>query len=224
MRVLIAEDDRKMARILAQGLRDAGHAVDVVGDGDAALARATGGPYDALVLDLMLPGRDGLSVCRALRDAGSRLPVLMLTARDAVGDRVEGLDAGGDDYLIKPFAFEELLARLRSLSRRGGPDRAPELQHGRLTFDPASRRAELDGEPIELTTRELALLEVFLERPGELITRTVLLERVWDDRYDGLSNLVDVYIGRLRRKIGSARRPWPLRTVRGAGYVLDPDE
>ena len=223
MRVLIAEDDAKMARILAQGLRDAGHAVDVVGNGDAALARASGGPYDALVLDLMLPGRDGVSVCRTLRESGSRLPVLMLTARDAVGDRVEGLDAGGDDYLVKPFAFEELLARLRSLSRRGGPARAPELRHGRVGLDPASRRVEVDGEPIELTPRELALLEVFLERPGELITRTVLLERVWDDRYDGLSNLVDVYVGRLRRKLGSAPRPWPLRTVRGAGYVLDPD-
>mgnify|MGYP001381365974 CR=1 FL=1 len=213
-----------MARILAHGLKDAGHAVDVVGDGEAALIRASDGPYDALVLDLMLPGRDGLSVCRALRDAGSRVPVLMLTARDAVDDRVEGLDAGGDDYLVKPFAFEELLARLRSLSRRGGPARAPELRHGRVALDQASRRVELDAEPIELTPRELALLEVFLERPGELITRTVLLERVWDDSYDGMSNLVDVYIGRLRRKLGSARRPWPLRTVRGAGYVLDPDD
>ena len=213
-----------MARILAHGLKDAGHAVDVVGDGEAALIRASDGPYDALVLDLMLPGRDGLSVCRALRDAGSRVPVLMLTVRDAVDDRVEGLDAGGDDYLVKPFAFEELLARLRSLSRRGGPARAPELRHGRVALDQASRRVELDAEPIELTPRELALLEVFLERPGELITRTVLLERVWDDSYDGMSNLVDVYIGRLRRKLGSARRPWPLRTVRGAGYVLDPDD
>lgn len=213
-----------MARILAHGLKDAGHAVDVVGDGEAALIRASDGPYDVLVLDLMLPGRDGLSVCRALRETGSRVPVLMLTARDAVDDRVEGLDAGGDDYLVKPFAFEELLARLRSLGRRGGPARAPELRHGRVALDQASRRVELDGEPIELTPRELALLEVFLERPGELITRTVLLERVWDDSYDGLSNLVDVYIGRLRRKLGSARRPWPLRTVRGAGYVLDPDD
>ena len=182
MRVLIAEDDAKMARILAQGLRDAGHAVDVVADGDAALARASGGPYDALVLDLMLPGRDGLSVCRTLREAGSRLPVLMLTARDAVGDRVVGLDAGGDDYLVKPFAFEELLARLRSLSRRGGPAPPPALRPGRVALDPASRRVEVDGEPVELTPREIALLEVFLERPGELITRTVLLERVWDER------------------------------------------
>ena len=223
MRVLIAEDDAKMVRILAQGLRDAGHAVDVVCDGDSALSRASGGPYDALVLDLMLPGQDGLSVCRSLREAGSRLPVLMLTARDAVGDRVEGLDAGGDDYLVKPFAFEELLARLRSLGRRGGPLRPSRLRHGRVALDPASRRVEVDGEPVELTPREIALLEVFLERPGELITRTVLLERVWDDRYDGLSNLVDVYVGRLRRKLGSARRPWPLRTVRGAGYVLDLD-
>jgi two-component system, OmpR family, response regulator len=222
MRILIAEDDRKMARILARGLRDAGHAVDLVGDGEEALLRARAGPYDALVLDLMLPGRDGLSVCRALREGGSELPVLMLTARDAVRDRVIGLDAGGDDYLVKPFAFEELLARLRSLSRRGGPTRGPELRHGELVLDPARRRVTLAEVPVELTPREFALLEVFLQHEGELITRTLLYERVWDEHYDGLSNLIDVYVGRLRRKLSRPGLPWPLRTVRGAGYVLDP--
>ncbi|MFN8111353.1 MAG: response regulator transcription factor [Thermoleophilia bacterium] len=224
MRILLAEDDPKMARVLAIGLRDAGHAVDTVGDGDRAFESAVSGPYDLLILDVMLPGRDGITTCRDLRATGSRLPVLMLTARDSLQDRVGGLDAGADDYLTKPFAFEELLARLRSLGRRGGPTRRPTIRHGRVRLDPAKRIVEVDGSSVVLTAREFALLEVLLDRPGELVTRTQLIERVWDDRYDGLSNLVDVYIARLRRKLGSAERPWPLRTVRGAGYVLDSDD
>ena len=222
MRILIAEDDRKMARVIERGLREAGHAVDVAVDGDEALARARHGPYEALVLDVMLPGRDGISVCRELREAGSELPVLMLTARDDLDDRVAGLDSGADDYLTKPFSFDELLARLRSLSRRGGSRRSPLLTHGEIVMDPASRTVTLGGQTLDLTLRETSLLEAFLERPGEVVTRTYLYERVWDEHYDGLSNVVDVYIGRLRRKLSRHKQPWPLRTLRGAGYILDP--
>lgn len=222
MRILIAEDDRKMARVIERGLREAGHAVDVAVDGDEALARARHGPYEALVLDVMLPGRDGISVCKELREDGSELPVLMLTARDDLDDRVAGLDSGADDYLTKPFSFDELLARLRSLSRRGGSRRSPLLTHGALVMNPAAHTVTLDGEAVELTLREMSLLEAFLERPGEVVTRTHLYERVWDEHYDGLSNVVDVYIGRLRRKLSRPHKPWPLRTLRGAGYILDP--
>jgi DNA-binding response OmpR family regulator len=222
MRILIVEDDRKMARILVNGLRDAGHAVDGVTDGETALRRGLDGPYDAIVLDVMLPGRDGLSVCRGLREAGCETPVLLLTARDSVRDRVAGLDAGADDYLVKPFAFDELLARLRSLARRSGGHHQLELRHGELVLDPARRHVSLAGEPVELTAREISLLEAILERPGQMLTRTQLLERVWNEQYDGLSNVVDVYVGRLRRKLSQPGRAWPLRTVRGAGYVLDP--
>ena len=222
MRILIAEDDHKMANVIQRGLREAGHAVDVSATGDEALTRARSGPYEVLVLDIMLPGRNGLDVCRELRSEGSDIPVLMLTARDDLDDRVAGLDAGADDYLTKPFAFDELLARLRSLSRRGGAQRAPILRHGDLAMDPAAHTTTLAGEPVELTIRELSLLEAFLERPGQVITRTYLYERVWDEHYDGLSNVVDVYIGRLRRKLSRPGRQWPLRTLRGAGYILDP--
>ena len=222
MRILIAEDDHKMANVIQRGLREAGHAVDVSATGDEALTRARSGPYEVLVLDIMLPGRNGLDVCRELRSEGSDIPVLMLTARDGLDDRVAGLDAGADDYLTKPFAFDELLARLRSLSRRGGAQRAPILRHGDLAMDPAAHTTTLAGEPVELTIRELSLLEAFLERPGQVITRTYLYERVWDEHYDGLSNVVDVYIGRLRRKLSPPGRQWPLRTLRGAGYILDP--
>lgn len=222
MRILIAEDDPKMARVIERGLREAGHAVDVATDGDEALARARHGPYEALVLDVMLPGRDGISVCRELREDGSELPVLMLTARDGLDDRVTGLDSGADDYLTKPFSFDELLARLRSLSRRGGSRRSPMLTHGNLVMDPAAHTVTLSGEAVELTLREMSLLEAFLERQGEVVTRTYLYERVWDEHYDGFSNVVDVYIGRLRRKLSRLHQPWPLRTLRGAGYILDP--
>lgn len=221
MRILIAEDDRKMAGVIERGLREAGHAVDLATTGDDALFHARSGPYDALVLDVMLPGRDGLEVCRELRAAGSDLPIIMLTARDGLDDRIEGLDTGADDYLTKPFAFAELLARLRSLSRRGGSRRSPVLTHGDVSMDPATHTVTLAGEPIDLTVREMSLLEAVLERPGQVITRTHLYERVWDEHYDGLSNVVDVYIGRLRRKLSRPKSPWPLRTLRGAGYILD---
>lgn len=221
MRVLVAEDDRKMAGVIERGLREAGHAVDLATDGNEALFRARSGPYEAMVLDVMLPGRDGLDVCRELRAAGSELPIIMLTARDALDDRVEGLDTGADDYLTKPFAFDELLARLRSLSRRGGSRRSPVLSCGDVVMDPAAHTVTLAGEAVELTVREMSLLEALLERPGQVITRTHLYERVWDEHYDGLSNVVDVYIGRLRRKLSRPGAPWPLRTLRGAGYILD---
>jgi two-component system OmpR family response regulator len=222
MRILIVEDDRKMARILTTGLRAEGHATDLAETGEAAVALLARAPYEAVILDVMLPGRDGLEVCRTLRAAGNSVGVLMLTARDAVPDRVAGLDAGADDYLVKPFAFDELLARLRSLGRRGETARPPLLTHGDLVLDPARRQVSLGGAPVELTSREFALLEAFLQHPGEVLTRTRLLERVWDEHYDGLSNLIEVYVGRLRRKLSRPGRPLALRTVRGAGYVLDP--
>ncbi|MEZ5080180.1 MAG: response regulator transcription factor [Thermoleophilia bacterium] len=221
MRILIAEDNAKMAGIIQRGLREAGHAADIAATGDTALARARSGPYEALVLDVLLPGRSGFEVCRELRAGGSELPILMLTARDGLDDRVEGLDAGADDYLTKPFAFSELLARLRALSRRGGPRRPSMLAHGQVVMEPAARSVTLAGRPVELTVREMSLLEAVLERPGELVTRTYLYERVWDEHYDGLSNVVDVYIGRLRRKLSRPDAPWPLRTLRGAGYILE---
>ena len=218
MRILLVEDERSAARMIAKGLREHGHAVDVVGDGTAALQQATDGRYDMIVLDRMLPGTDGLEVCRALRTAGDAVPILMLTARDAVDDRILGLDAGGDDYLTKPFHFGELLARIRALARRRALPLIPErLQRGRLTLDTRTQEAWLDGVRIELTAREYALLEYLCRKDGAVISREEIAEHVWDNRYDPCSNVIDVYVQRLRRKLDRDERSW-IQTRRGAGY------
>jgi DNA-binding response OmpR family regulator len=218
MRILLVEDERSAARMIAKGLREHGHAVDVVGDGTAALQHAAAGRYDIVVLDRMLPGLDGLQVCGALREAGDPVAILMLTARDAVDDRIHGLDAGADDYLTKPFHFGELLARIRALARRRALPLTPErLQCGRLTLDTRTQEAWLDSQPIELTAREYALLEYLCRKDGAVISREEIAEHVWDNRYDPCSNVIDVYVQRLRRKLDRDERSW-IQTRRGAGY------
>jgi len=218
MRILLVEDERSAARMIAKGLREHGHAVDLAGDGTAALQLATAGRYDMIVLDRMLPGTDGLDVCRALRAAGDAVPILLLTARDAVDDRILGLDAGGDDYLTKPFHFGELLARIRALARRRALPFVPEhLQRGRLTLDTRTQEAWLDGVRIELTAREYALLEYLCRQEGTVISREEIAEHVWDNRYDPCSNVIDVYVQRLRRKLDRDEKSW-IHTRRGAGY------
>jgi two-component system OmpR family response regulator len=217
----VVEDDRKLANALSRGLRGEGYAVDVVHGGDAALVSAGVWEYDAVILDLMLPGRDGLEVCAELRDRECWAPVLMLTARDAIDDRIRGLDAGADDYLLKPFDLGELLARLRALIRRRPAERPPRLEVGDLAVDLATHEVTLDGMAVELTTREFTVLEYLARHPDEVVTRTRLLDHVWDANFDGATNIVDVYIGRLRRKLeGPEGRPL-IRTVRGAGFMLD---
>src|SRR4051794_17130800 len=211
-----------MARALGRGLRHEGYAVDVVGDGDAALVQAAVWDYDGIVLDVMLPVRDGLAVCRTLRERGCWAPVLMLTARDGVADRIRGLDVGADDYLVKPFDFGELVARLRALLRRGAPERPPVLVAGDLEVDPAARTVLRAGRVVRLTAREFAVLELLVRRAGEVVTRTALLDHVWDERYEGSGNVVDVYVGYLRRKLEVPFGRPLIRTVRGAGYVVDP--
>jgi two-component system OmpR family response regulator len=223
MRALVVEDEVKMAALIRRGLVEEGYAADVARTGEEALWMARATPYDAIVLDLMLPGRDGLEVCRELRGSGVWSPILMLTARDGVEDRVNGLDSGADDYLTKPFSFAELLARLRALARRGTQERPAVLQVGSLRLDPATRRAWRGGTEIELSAKEFALLETFMRRAGEVLTRLELLEHAWDYGYDNRSNVVDVYVRYLREKID---RPFGLdaiETVRGAGYRLRAD-
>jgi two-component system OmpR family response regulator len=220
VRVLVVEDERKMAGLLKRGLEEEGYAVDTAADGQEALWLATENAYDAVVLDAMLPDLDGFEVCRRLRDAGRWSPVLMLTARDAVADRVAGLDAGADDYLTKPFSFTELLARLRALVRRGTTERPPVLRAGALTLDPATRRVARDDAPIELTAKEFALLEYFMRHRGEVLSRTRLIEHVWDFAYEGDSNVVDVYVRYLREKVDRPFGTDSIETVRGAGYRL----
>jgi len=217
MRLLLVEDDAKLAGAVCRGLRAEGYAVDHAADGEDALTDAHVFDYDAVVLDLMLPRRDGFEVCRTLRDRGDGVPILVLTARGGVDDRIRGLDAGADDYLAKPFDFGELLARLRALIRRGPSERPPELRVGELVVDPARHAVTLAGEPVELTAREFAVLEYLARRPGELVRRTELLDHVWDANFEGSTNIVDVYVGYVRRKLG---RPL-IRTVRGAGFVLE---
>ena len=222
MRLLIAEDDAKLARSLARGLRAEGYAVDIVETGDDAIVNARVYDYDAIVLDVMLPGVDGFSVCRELRRYERWAPVLVLTARDGVVDRVEGLDSGADDYLVKPFDYGELLARLRALVRRGAPERPAAVVVGDLEVDPATRVVTRGGRRIALTAREFALLEYLARRAGVVVTRSELLDHVWDANYRGSGNVVDVYVGYLRRKL---ERPFgrPLiHTARGAGYMLEP--
>jgi two-component system OmpR family response regulator len=222
MRLLLVEDDVKLVRALQRGLQREGYAIDVAGTGDEALSQASAHDYDAVVLDVMLPGADGFSVCRELRRRKSWVPVLMLTARDQVGDRIRGLDAGADDYLVKPFDFGELLARLRALIRRGPSERPAVIKVGDLRVDPATHIVTRAGRQVELTAREFAVLEFMARHADEVVSREQLLEHVWDESYDGSTNVVDVYVGYLRKKL--ERRPFRgqlIRTVRGVGFRLE---
>jgi two-component system OmpR family response regulator len=216
MRVLVVEDEPKMAALLRRGLIEEGHAADVTDEGDDALWLADAHHYDAIVLDVMLPGMTGFETCQRLRSAGVWTPVLMLTARDAVEDRVAGLDAGADDYLTKPFSLDELLARLRALARRADVERPTELVVGELRLDPASHRVWRGEAEVRLSPKEFALLETFMRRPGQVLSRLQLLEHAWDFAYDNRSNVVDVYVRYLRQKLGDDL----LETVRGVGYRL----
>jgi two-component system, OmpR family, response regulator len=216
MRVLVVEDDPKLAALLGRGLREEGVATDVTGRGEDALWMAGSTDYDALVLDVMLPGIDGFEACERLRADGVSTPVLMLTARDAIEDRIAGLDGGADDYLVKPFAFGELLARLRALARRGPVARPAVLEVGSLRLDPATRRVWRGQAEIDLTQREFSLFEAFMRRPGEALSRFELLEAAWDGAYENRSNVIDVYVGYLRQKLGRTS----IETVRGHGYRL----
>jgi DNA-binding response OmpR family regulator len=220
MRILLVEDERSAARMIAKGLREHGNAVDVVGDGASAVQQAAAVTYDVVILDLMLPLKSGLDVCRDLRSSGDAVPVLMLTARDAVDDRIAGLDAGADDYLTKPFHFGELLARVRALTRRRALPMLPErLECGRLALNTRTQEASVNGQPIELTAREYMLLEYLCRKEGAVISREEIAEHVWDDRYDPCSNVIDVYVQRLRRKLDRGPQSF-IRTRRGAGYQL----
>jgi two-component system, OmpR family, response regulator len=223
MRVLIVEDDVKMAGLLQRGLRDDGMAADVTDRGEDALWMAGATDYDVIVLDVMLPDADGFEVCRRLRETGVRAPVLMLTARDAVDDRVRGLDTGADDYLTKPFSFAELGARLRALVRRGPVERAPVLSVGDLQLDPSARRVWRGGAEVGLSAREFALLETLMRHPGQVLDRLQLLDHVWDGEYENRSNVIDVYIRYLREKVDRPFGVASIETVRGAGYRLRAD-
>ena len=223
MRILVVEDELKMASLLRRGLAEEGHAVDVARTGDDAFWMAGAAEYDAIVLDLMLPGVDGIEVCRRVRESGVWAPVLMLTARDGVADRVAGLDAGADDYLAKPFSFAELLARLRALVRRGGVERPSVLEVGDLRLDPATRQVWRGPTEITLSAKEFALLETFMRRPGQVLSRYQLLEHAWDYAYENRSNVVDVYVRYLRDKVDRPFGHDSLETVRGAGYRLRKD-
>lgn len=223
MRILLVEDEPDAGRIIAKGLREQTYATDVVRDGETACQQAAAYDYDAIVLDVMLPRRDGFAVCRELRRSGSAVPILMLTARDDVEARVAGLDAGADDYLVKPFDFRELLARLRALIRRGNQPPAPDLfSAGDLSFDTRARRVSVGAHTLPLTAREYALLEHLARRPDAVVGRADIAEHVWDERYDAFSNVIDVYIQRLRRKLRTARARTEIRTRRGEGYQLVP--
>jgi two-component system, OmpR family, response regulator len=218
MRVLVVEDQPKMLDLLCRGLREGGFAVDAVSDGPTALHQASECVYDTIVLDVMLPGLDGFEVLRRLREAERWTPVIMLTARDAVRDRVRGLDSGADDYLVKPFAFSELLSRVRAVIRRGRPVRPAVLRCGPLALDPATRRTTVGATDVALSPREFALLEALLDRGGAVVTRSELLDHVWDSSYDGVSNVVDVYVRSLREKIDRRFGVQLIHTVRGVGY------
>ncbi len=220
MRVLVVEDEPRLARALQRGLVAEGYAVDLAADGLAGLEAARHEGYDAVVLDIMLPGLSGYRIVRALRGEGNWVPVLMLSAKDGEYDQADGLDAGADDYLTKPFSFVVLLAKLRALLRRGAPERPAVLTAGGLTLDPATRRVARNGQEISLTTREFALLEYLMRRRDEVVTKTELLDHVWDAGADTDPNVVEVYVGYLRRKIDQPYNERSLQTVRGAGYRL----
>ena len=220
MRVLVIEDEKKTASFIRKALQAEGFAVDVCHDGNDALAAAKATLFDSIVLDIMLPGRDGLSVLRQLRAFGSRTPVLLLSARSEVNERVEGLDAGADDYLPKPFVIAELVARVRALGRRGGESKSTVLYVADLMLDTLKRKAQRGGKVMELTTREFRLLEFLMRPPGRICSRMAIIEKVWDYDFDPGTNVVDVYIMRLREKLDDGFEPKLLHTVRGIGYVL----
>jgi len=224
MRILVVEDEKKVASFIRRGLEAEHYTVDVAHDGEAGLARAIDQPYDLIILDIMLPGRDGFGVVRELRRGGRDVPVLLLTARAAVSDRVSGLDLGADDYLTKPFAFDELLARVRALLRRGASAPGPTISVADLSLDPSTRVVTRAGRRIDLTAREYALLEFFLRNPGRVLSRSVIAQHVWGVDFDTFTNVIDVYVNYLRRKIDASFAPRLLHTVRGAGYVLKEPE
>ena len=220
MRVLVVEDNKKTAAFITKALKSEGFAVNVLADGDEALLTISSTPFDAVVLDIMLPGRDGLSVVRQLRARSNRTPVLLLSARGEVNERVEGLNAGADDYLAKPFALEELIARVRALVRRGDETKSVILRVGDLSVDTSTRAAKRGGKTIELTTREYRLLELLMRSAGRVCGRMTILEKVWDYNFDPGSNIIDVYVRRLREKIDEGFEPKLLHSVRGVGYVM----
>ena len=220
VRILVIEDEAKLAEVLARGLREEGYAADIAGRGEDAVWMAQAAVYDVILLDVMLPGDDGFEVCRQLRGLGVWSPVLMLTARDAIEDRVNGLDAGADDYLVKPFSFEELLARIRALVRRAPGERPAVLEVGDLRLDPAAQRAWRGETELDLSAKEFALLELFMRRPGKVLSRAALLDGAWDIAFERRSNIVDVYMGYLRAKVDKPFERDSLETVRGVGYRL----
>lgn len=220
MRLLLVEDDVRISRFVAKGLREQSYAVDVVSTGDDALYQTGINDYDVIILDVMIPGLDGFETCRALRAEGKRIPVLMLTARDGVEDRIKGLDSGADDYLTKPFEFGELLARLRALLRRPQELRPPQIVVGDLVLDTSAQTVRRGSHAIPLTTKEYALLEFLARNAGRVVGRAEIAEHVWDESFDPFSNLIEVYINRLRRKIGDDAGKPMLQTRRGSGYLL----
>jgi two-component system copper resistance phosphate regulon response regulator CusR len=220
MRILLVEDDRRIAGFVAKGLREQAYAVDVVGDGDAAAYKLSINDYDAVILDVMIPGRDGFHLCRDLRAAGVAVPIIMLTARDTVQDRITGLDSGADDYLTKPFAVTELLARLRALLRRGHVIRPATISLADLVLDTGAQRATRSGRVLRLTTKEYALLEYLVREEGRIVSRTEIAEHVWDENFDPLTNLIDVHINRLRRKVDNGFSSKLIHTRRGVGYMV----
>jgi two-component system OmpR family response regulator len=224
MRVLVVEDTQRMAQLLRRGLAEEGYAVDVVGTAEDAVWMATENEYDAIVLDVILPDGDGFEVCRRIRAAGQWAPVVMLTARDGIDDRVRGLDTGADDYLTKPFSFAELLARLRAVMRRGGDRRPSVLVVGDLTMDPARWEVRRGNQPVALTAKEFALLEYFMRHPGEVLSRTRIIEHVWDFDFETDSNVVEVYVRYLREKVDRPFGRSSIETVRGVGYRLQTED
>ena len=221
MRLLVVEDDPDMAGFIVRGLREQSYAVDAAASGQEALERAALAPYDAIVLDVMIPPPDGFEVCRRLRRDGVGAPILMLTARDAVRNRVEGLDAGADDYLVKPFEFAELLARLRALLRRRGAPRGAVIEIADLRIDTGPHAVTRGGEAVTLTAKEYALLEFLVLNAGRVVGREEIAEHVWNEEFDPFSNLIEVYIGRLRRLVDRGRTPALIHTIRGAGYIVE---
>jgi len=220
MRILVVDDDRRLCAVIKRGLLEEAYAVDLAYEGEEGAYLAEVNPYDLIILDIMLPNKDGIQVCRELRAKKVNTPILMLTAKDTVEDRVKGLDTGADDYLVKPFAFSELLARVRALLRREGMLKSPELRVGDLILNTLTRQVWRGQRPIELTTKEYVILEYLMRHPNAVVTRTMIEEHAWDYDFDSLSNLVDVYIRRLRRKIDDEKDDGLIQTVRGAGYRL----
>jgi len=220
MRILVVDDDRRLSSVVKRGLLEEGYAVDPAYDGEEGEYLAEVNPYDLIILDILMPKKDGIEVCQCLRSRNVNTPILMLTAKDAVEDRVSGLDAGADDYLVKPFAFSELLARIRALLRREGISKGPEIKVGDLVLNTVTRQARHGDKSIDLTTKEYVILEYFMRHPNAVITRTMLEEHAWDYDFDSMSNIIDVYIRKLRRKIDETDDDSLIQTVRGAGYRL----